>query len=356
MTGGMLMAVAAQKPPAPSPTPPEKIFERQWNHTIEAPGRLGLAAGAQRVFVTDDQAGVEARAVGDGALAWEQALPSDLPVAVAADQVYVASGGQIHALDEADGRVRWARPLPGAAVALVAQGSGAITASGQTVQAWSSDGSSRWVRSLRTNVVREVLAVDGDQIYVGVTDHTLVALDAASGVVKWTRQIKTLPVSLAVADGKIFFGGTDGHFHAYSRGGGHEWTYQREEVVGSPVVDDRYVYVALMDNTVVAHDAGNGHLKWRRPLDDRPIRGPVLSGPHVVAVLRSDQVVAMPRTADKPGAGRTTGAAAPPGGAPASQAARNRVWVAAPSVDGAQVFAVIQLETGTRVVVAYKRA
>ncbi len=347
MSGGILIAVAAQKPPAPPPAPPAKIFERQWNHTIGAPGQLGIAASAQRVFVTDDETGVEARAVGDGALAWQQSLPSDLPVAVAADQVYVASARQIHALDEATGRVRGARPLPGPALSLVAQGSGALTAAGSTVQAWSNDGSLRWESQLPAAVLREVLAADGSQIYVGLTDYTLVALDAASGVAKWTEKIGTLPIALTVTGGRIFFGGTDHRLHAYNRNGGESWTFKRQYVIGAPAVDDRYVYATLWDSSVVAFDLGNGHLKWRRPLDDRPIRGPMLSGPHIVTVLRSDQVVAMPRQP----AETATPAASPA----ATESVRNRAWVATPSVDGTQVFAVIQLETGTRVVVAYKR-
>src|SRR5688572_22503372 len=117
MCGGMLIAAAAQEKPAQTPAPPKNIFERQWNHTIDAPGQLAIAAGPQRVFVSDDKTGVQARAVTDGAASWQAELPSDLPVAVAGDQVYVASAGQIHALDEATGRVRWARPLGAPAVA-----------------------------------------------------------------------------------------------------------------------------------------------------------------------------------------------------------------------------------------------
>jgi outer membrane protein assembly factor BamB len=358
MCGGMLIAAAEQNQPAQTPAAPRNTFERLWNHTIDAPGQLGIAASPQRVFITDDETGVEARAVTDGATAWQQALPSDLPVAVAGDQVYVASAGQIHALDEATGRVRWARPLGAQAVALIAQSSGALTAAGPTVRAWSADGTALWDRALGANVVRELLAVDSSQVYVGLTDYTLVALDLASGAVKWTERLGTLPSAFAVAGGRLFFGGTDRNLHAYNRDGGRAWMYHKEEVVGAPAVDGEYVYAALSDNTIVAHDRGNGHLKWRRPLENRPARGPMLSGPHVVSILRSDVVIVMPRTADKPGTAPPA-PAPPPLASPTSPATtestRNRVWVATPSADGTQVFAVIQLENGVRVVVAYKR-
>jgi outer membrane protein assembly factor BamB len=355
MCGGMLIAAAAQEKPAQTPAAPKNTFERQWNHTIDAPGQLGIAVSPQRLFVTDDQTGVEARAVTDGASVWQAALPSDLPVAIGGDQVYVASAGQIHALEEATGRVRWARPLQAPAVALTLHSSGVLTAAGRTVQAWSSDGNSLWNSTLRADVVRELLAVDGTQIYVGLTDYTLVALDAASGAVKWIERLGTLPLAFTAADGKLFFGGTDRSLHCYTRDGGLKWAFKQADVVGAPAVDDENVYATLWDNTVVAHDTGNGHLKWRRSLDDRPARGPMLSGSQIVAILASDVVVAMPRAADKPGAASP----APPPATPPSQApaesSRNRVKVAAPSADGSQVFAVIQLENTVRVVVAYKR-
>lgn len=353
--GCVLIAAAAQNPPPQTPAPPKTTFERQWNHTIEAPGQLAIAVSPQRVFITDDGTGVEARAVTDGTLAWQAELPSDLAVAVGGDQVYVASAGQIHALDEATGRVRWARPLGAPAVALTMHGSGALTAAGYSVEAWSTDGTSLWKTTLDAKVLRELLAVDGLQIYVGLTDYTLVALDAKSGVVKWIKRPGTLPLAFAASDGKVYFGGNDGNFHAYTRDGDRKWMYHKEGVVGAPAVDDENVYVTLGDNTVVAHDKGNGHMRWRRPLENRPARGPMLSGPNIVAILRSDVLVTMPRTADKPGPAPPAPASGPPASPATADTPPNRVWVAAPSVDGTQVFAVIQLENRTRVVVAYKR-
>jgi outer membrane protein assembly factor BamB len=355
MCAGMLIAAAAQEKPAQAPAPPKNTFERQWNHTIDTPGQVGIAVSPQRVFISDDETGVEARAVTDGAPVWQQALRSDLPVAVSGDVLYVASAGQIHALDEATGRVRWARPLGSPAVALIAMSSGAVTAAGRTVQAWSADGNSPWERKLDAEVVRELLAIDGTQLYAGLSDYTLVALDLKSGVVRWTERLGTLPLAFTAADGKLFFGGTDRKLHAYTRDGGDKWAYKNEDVVGAPAVDDENVYATLSDNTVVAHDKGNGHLKWRRSLENRPARGPMLSGLDVVSILRSDLVIVMPRTADKPGPAAAAPPSPSPASPPATESSQNRVWVAAPSADGTQIFAVIQLENGVRVVVAYKR-
>jgi outer membrane protein assembly factor BamB len=358
MCGGILIAATTQNQPAQTPAPPKNTFERQWNRAIDAPGRLGIAVSPQRVFITDDETGIEARAVTDGATVWQEAFPSDLPAAISGDQLYVTSAGQIHALDEATGRVRWVRPLGSPAVALIAHSSGAVTADGHTVRAWSADGKGLWEHKLDAAVVRELLAIDGTQLYAGLTDYTLVALDLASGADRWTKRPGTLPSAFTVADGMLFFGGTDRKLHAYTRNGGLKWAYKYEEVVGAPAVDDENVYATLSDNTVVAHNKGNGHLKWRRSLENRPARGPMLSGPHVVSILRSDLVIVMPRVADKPGtapAPTPAPASEPPASPATTESSQNRVWVAAPSTDGTQVFAVIQLENGVRIVVAYKR-
>jgi outer membrane protein assembly factor BamB len=356
MTGGILVAATRQNAPAKPSAAVELAFERHWNHTISAAGQLAIAAGPKHVFVSDDETGIEARAVGDGKTAWQADLPTDLPAAIAGDQVYVASASQIHALDEGTGQKRWARPLGGQAVALVAHNTGALTAAGRTVRAWSADGNRAWEHDLDATIVRDLLAVDATQVYVGLTNHTLVALDLASGAVKWTKQLGTVPIAFAIAGGRLFFGGTDRNLHAYSRNGGHDWTFRREDVVGAPAADGEYVYAALSDNTIVAHDHGGGQ-KWRRPLANRPARGPMLSERQVISILQSDQIVVMPKVADRPGAAP---AAAPPdpaakGNEAAQDLPRNQVKVAAASVDGAQIFAVIQLENGVRAVVAYKR-
>jgi outer membrane protein assembly factor BamB len=351
MSAAVLIGAAAQTPASKTPPPTQKTFERQWNHAIAAPGQLGIAAGPERVFVTDDQNGIEARGVADGALAWRASLPSDLPAAPAGDQVFVVSGGQLHALEEATGRVRWSRPLDPPCVALVRHETGVITAGGIVVRAWSADGSVAWERRLAAAAGRELLAIDGGQLYLGLTDLTLVALDVSTGAPKWTEPIETVPVALTAAGGKVYFGGTDRNLHAYDRNGGRDWTYHRMEVVGAPVVDSRHLYATLMDNTVVAHTKNNGHIQWRRQLDDRPARGPSLAGPFVVTILQSDVVVVMPTAPDKADP-------APTGQLPTTPAqaapARNRVKVATSSADGSQIFAVIQLENQDRVLVAYK--
>jgi hypothetical protein len=239
-------------------------------------------------------------------------------------------------------------------VALIAHGPGALTANGGTVRAWSPDGTVLWEQTLRADVGRELLAVDGAHLYVGLTDFTLVALESATGTVRWIERIGTLPLAFAAVGGKLYFGGTDHHLHAYDRNGGHDWTYRREYVIGAPVVDDEQIYVALWDNTVVAHSK-DGRLQWRKPVAERPSRGPILSGRDLVVVLRSDSLAVMSVTPDKPASARGGQAAPAPAAAPGVEASRNTVKVATPSADGSQVFGVIQLENQVRVVVAYKR-
>lgn len=375
LCAGLLTDVGAQNPPAQAPqtppaapAPPETIFERQWNHTVTyksgpdgnpiVPEQIGIAAGKHRVFVSDNESGVEARAVIDGAPAWQAALPSDLPVAVAGAQIFVSSAKQIHALDEATGQVRWSRPVDSALVALIAHGAGALTASEYTVRSWSADGAVVWERTLAARVGRGLIAVDGTQVYVGLTNLTLVALDATAGTDRWIEQIGTLPRAFTATGGKLYFGGEDRRLHAYDRDGGRDWRYNREEVVGAPAVDDKHVYVALWDNTIVAHSKG-GKIEWREGLEDRPAHGPILSGDRIATILRSDRIVTMPLKPGKPAAVRggppAPARAGAPAEAPAVERSRSQVFAATPSVDGSQIFAVIQLENRVRIVVAYKR-
>ena len=71
-----------------------------------------------------------------------------------------------------------------------------------------------------------------------------------------------MPGELAAAGDRLYFGGDDGRFYAYRltavkiRNGLAEVNVN---VVGVPVVDDRCVYAAFMDNAVRAFRHGPGN-------------------------------------------------------------------------------------------------
>jgi outer membrane protein assembly factor BamB len=123
--------------------------------------------------------------------------------------------------------------------------------------------------------------VDG-VAYVSNGDRVL-ALDASTGEKRWESPIKgiqniTQPAPApapAVIDGLVFVGSTDGTLHAIDATTGVErWTYAAgHSITGSPIVVDGVVYAAtgqsqtLLDDMLFALDERTGERLWTFPID-----------------------------------------------------------------------------------------
>ena len=152
---------------------------------------------------------------------------------------------------------RWRREV-GERVASLAAGSGRVIAStwGNKVVAVSdADGRVLW----RTDVGAKSEApplVDGDAVYVATKGRSLVALDAARGVVRWR----------AALPGPVH------HAPALS------------------TASVRSVYCGTWDGTLLAHDAASGRLRWSAKVPSRLAGGPHAFG-GLVAVATEDGAV-----------------------------------------------------------------
>lgn len=349
-TLSVIVACAAQAPPAATSAVSPKPFEKQWDKPVGLPGQPNITVGARRVIVSDDKTGLEARAVDDGALAWQKNLPTALPVVLTGGLVFVVSSGQLHAVDEVTGEVRWSRPAGDRVSGLVRFDVGPVIAAGQTVRAWSANGAQLWEQSLGADVIPASLAGDGNVLYAGLANKSLTALDAKTGSVLWTKVLKTTPRALAAGGGRVYFGGDDKMLYGYDRKGKQKLRFRHMDVVGVPAFDDKLVYAALFDNSTAALSLGSGNRQWRVALDDRAIGGPLVSGDLVLTPLANATVSSVSRRSGIPVA-----AAKPATDTPPEARARDRLVRAAMSVDGTQVFGVVMLETDARVLVCYRR-
>jgi outer membrane protein assembly factor BamB len=334
---------SAQQTPA---APVAKGFDVAWSQELGSPGSVSIAVSASRVFVADTETGVAAHSAADGLLVWMEKLPSPLAPVVAGDQVFIVSGGRVHARDEATGREKWARDLGEGAAALAANGTGVLAAAGRVLRAWSADGVPAWQRELQADVAPDLVAVDAGLAYVGLANSTLTAIDVATGEVRWHKRLATLPRAFAAGGGRLYFGGADHALHAYSRGGGTPWKFRRVDTIGAPALDDRFVFVVLWDNTALAFDRGNGKRKWRTALPARPARGPWVLGEELAVPLVSGAIVLLDRK---------TGVPQPAPKTEPTERPRDRLLAAAPSVTGHEVFEVLVLVNNSRLLVARRR-
>ncbi|MBM3157581.1 MAG: hypothetical protein FJ004_09915 [Chloroflexi bacterium] len=109
------------------------------------------------------------------------------------------------------------------------------------------------------------VAIGNDMVFVGSSNGKLSALDAQGGSLKWTfashNRIWTTPV---VADGTVYFGSLDHYIYALNASDGTEkWKYETGgSVASTPLIVDGIVYVGSFDNKFYAIDANEGTVLW----------------------------------------------------------------------------------------------
>jgi PGF-CTERM protein len=114
--------------------------------------------------------------------------------------------------------------------------------------------------------------VDGT-VYVGSHDHSVYALDAATGDKQWqfeaNDRVRSPPM---VADGTVFVGSHDQHLYALDAAtGDKQWQFETRggAVKTSPTVADGMVFVGSDNNSIYALDAETGEQRWQFEADGR---------------------------------------------------------------------------------------
>lgn len=168
--------------------------------------------------------------------------------AVAGDTVFLpADDNRLYAVNARDGVLRWAVPL-GAPTML------------KLTDAWDVFQSSP-------------LVADG-RVYVGSADGQVVALDAATGAVRWRFQTgHVVRSSPALADGRLFVGSFDGRVYAFEAATGKLlWARTTQEpgvpwqaVQATPAVAGGLVWIGSRSTFTYGLDPATGTVRWRHP-------------------------------------------------------------------------------------------
>jgi len=110
------------------------------------------------------------------------------------------------------------------------------------------------------------IALAGDLLYVGLTDHRMIAVDRNTQQFRWT--VKTggpIASSPIVADGIVYVGSGDNALNALDAASGE--VLWREDIVGevraAPAVSDGHVYAADNLGNLYVFDARTGQSKLR---------------------------------------------------------------------------------------------
>jgi outer membrane protein assembly factor BamB len=124
------------------------------------------------------------------------------------------------------------------------------------------------------------MAVAGGLVYFGTgDDHSVYAVDAATGVIRWSFysgwEAMNTPV---VVDGVVYVGGAEHVFALDARNGHRLWTFDaRDPVAGAPAVVDGVVYFGSEDHRIYAVDADTGQKLWSFATGDVVTGAPLMA-------------------------------------------------------------------------------
>ena len=124
------------------------------------------------------------------------------------------------------------------------------------------------------------MAIAGDLIYAGLTDHRVVALDRNTRQFRWSYKTEgPIASSPVVADGIVYVGSGDSSLYALDAANGE--VLWREKIVGevrsAPAVDDGLVYAADNLGNLYVFDARTGQSKLRFRTEGNTRASPVLA-------------------------------------------------------------------------------
>jgi outer membrane protein assembly factor BamB len=274
------------------------------------------------VYFGSADGGLYAVEAATGKLRWRFDAHGDVnsSPAVSGETVYVLSlDGNLYAVDAATGKQRWSFATLGEHRFSAAGILGALPSAEMMPDPWdfflsspavvagavyfgSGDGHIyavdavtgvlRW--SYKTgDVVHSAPAISSGVLYVGSWDTYFYALDAATGKLKWkfktgedakTHVMTGIPGSAAVANGIVYFGCRDANFYALDAAtGALKWTVPNDGswVIASPAVANGVVYYTTSDShRFQALDANSGKILYSLPTNIYSFSSPAIAGSH----------------------------------------------------------------------------
>ena len=278
-------------------------FDRVWTHDagsllefppVIAEGVAAVGTNAGRAIGVDIRTGAERWNVAlRGRVASSAAIVPNPPGGGDPLVLFTTLRGDLIALDLASGEERW-RFAAGATVEsspLVADGSAYIgTLDGRILRVDLATREPVW-EARAGGQVKASLALSGPNVVVGDYAGKVSAFARRDGAVVW-RTTSPGPVITgsgrfyggpAVAYGRVFIGNVNGYVLALDADtGAIAWTRALGNFVySSPAVSEELVYVGSYDGGLYALDAVTGEVRWRFEAGERISGSPSVIGPNV---------------------------------------------------------------------------
>jgi uncharacterized repeat protein (TIGR01451 family) len=130
----------------------------------------------------------------------------------------------------------------------------------------------------RVEITTQPIVAD-EQVFLGLMDGRVIAIEAGSGVLLWTKEVDgAISNTLAYKKGILFFGAENGLVYALDATKGHEiWHHPTNgPIQSSAAILDNTVYIGSSDGYLYALDAVTGQQRWRFHA-----AGPILTSPAI---------------------------------------------------------------------------
>jgi outer membrane protein assembly factor BamB len=308
----LFSSVAWGQQPTRKPEPyvaPVLPAEAAWATTLAAPPTAGGALDDVQVYVplqdistivegenvtVPGTASIAALDRATGTVRWYNPLESKWPPVVGGGTLYVATSGELHALNALTGLRQWNVPLPAELRApMLLRGNllVALTVPDVLIAIRTDTHEIVWRRPLGES---GGVLMDADQqsIYVTTERGRVMRINIADGLIKWDRPLADASLSApAVHKDRLFVGSSTNAMWALDTGNGKDkWHWPAGKFFGGDIVgaaaDGDTVFVASRDNMIRGLDRGNGNQLWKRALGTLPLAPPrVFFGTVVVTGL-----------------------------------------------------------------------
>ncbi|MEK7281213.1 MAG: PQQ-binding-like beta-propeller repeat protein [Chloroflexota bacterium] len=216
-------------------------------------------------------------------------------------KIYVGTlDGVVYSLDRATGRELWRKSLGGAIVGRPeVAGERLLVGAGRKLYALDLETSQLlWPEPFTTKArIWASPVVGGDKVFVASMDHSIYAVDVATGKLLWGFPTQGALFAPPVLEGdRLYVGSFDGSLYAVEdnqgqlawpqpfRAGSWLWT--------QPLFSEGNVIAGTLDNKVYAIDAGSGGMVWERPFDSDLITAAVAEG-RLILGFRNGQVLGL---------------------------------------------------------------
>ena len=285
-------AGSASPAAAPAPKPAADLYDEAWHVAVDLDRPIHLAATTHAVVIAGSSH-VVARSLEDDHELWHADESRPVTALAAYDErVLIGANDSLVSLDPVAGKVQWTTPQTGDPDQIICRAGWVIASAGSALGAFrATDGSAIWHETLGSAVLGAP-AIDGDAVFVVLTDGRLLRLAIASGEIEWTTWLDAISSLPLAANGRVYVSLSDGHFEAFDQTHGHlVWPLHfSAPSIGAAISDTEHVYLAIEDNSVRAVDRYIGNQRWQAQLTDRPASGPLLDGDYVLLPSVSGEI------------------------------------------------------------------